>query len=628
MCGIAGIYRYEGMAAGEERAAVRSMMDAIRHRGPDDEGMASFDRLVLGHKRLSIIDLEGGRQPMSNDDGSLCIVLNGEIYNYVELRDELASSGVIFRTNSDTEVLLRLYERYGVAAVEKLNGMFAFAIWDEKKECLVLCRDRLGIKPLYYVRDSGKIAFASEIKAFVKAGLVSPEINKRAFGEYAVLQMGLSDETLFNNVKKLMPGHMMIVEGCETRVNEYWRPDFSVSDNCSVDEAGYVKGLRDLLDDSVRMQIRSDVPVGSHLSGGMDSSAVCSLAAGHLGQNLDTFTGYFSEGGVYDESSYARVVNDVYGFNGHFCNIGHRDAADALEKIAYLMDEPQVGPGIIPQYFVSKCARENVKVVLSGLGGDEMFGGYARYYLIYLEECLKGAINGTLREQDDRYVVSFESMLPNLPMMKEYAPLMKSFWSEGLFDDSAKRYFRLMRRDLGANVFSRDVYSSNVVDDVEERFLSVFRSSGAQSLLNQVLAFDLKVFIPALLQVEDRTSMGASLESRVPLLDHRIVEYSAKMPPKIKWKGGRPKHILKEALKGSMPDKVWSRQDKRGFPTPIAEWFSGPLRGYVTEILGSRKARERGLYNYDALKLESTNPFDRGLWGALSIELWCRQFID
>ncbi|MBN2569767.1 MAG: asparagine synthase (glutamine-hydrolyzing) [Deltaproteobacteria bacterium] len=644
MCGIAGLLRTDGLATDSDRRAVRLMMDALHHRGPDDEGFYSSGPVALGHKRLSIIDLEGGHQPMTTDDGTFTIVLNGEIYNYLELRTELANQGVCFRTQSDTEVLLKLFQREGVTCLEKLNGMFAFAVWNAGDRSLILCRDRIGIKPLYYIVDKERLAFASEIKAFTAAKLVKPELNMTALEDYILLQMSLTDGTFFKGVKKILPGHTLTLKNGSCRIERYWDLDFTVDESAECDESAYVDMLQLLLEDAVRLQVRSDVPVGAHLSGGLDSSAVCCLSSKNIGSSLKTFTGYFSEGGIYDESQYARAVNDTLGTQGFFQEVNCEGIADELERLIYFMDEPQAGPGLVPQYSVSVLAREHVKVVLSGLGGDETFGGYARYYLAYLEECLKGAINETQREHDARFVVSFESLLPSLPLLKEYQPLMRMFWHHGLFEDPAKRYLRLMRRDIGNKYFNichsdperkQRVEGEESLGGAEERFIAMFNASKAKSLLNRMLAFDLTIFIPALLQVEDRTSMAVSLESRVPLLDHRIIELAAKMPPTVKWKGGRPKHVFREAVKNIVPKMIWNRKDKRGFPTPIAEWFNGPLKGYVHEIMTSKRACERGLYDQalfsgsrSRVPDPGSRPFDRSLWGALCVELWHRKFVD
>lgn len=626
MCGITGIYRIDSNVRHDDSDVVRCMMDLLKHRGPDDSGFFSEGQVAFGHRRLSIIDAEGGHQPMVNDDGSICLVLNGEIYNYLELRTELSGLGCHFKTHSDTEVLLKLYERFGISCVERLNGMFAFAIWNSREHKLILCRDRLGIKPLYYCYDGKKLVFASEIKAIVKSGVVASELNRDSFEDYIVLQMSLTEDTLFKGVKKLLPGHILTISNSSPKTEKYWDLDFQLEEGSSEEEDYFSKRLLVLLEDAVRLQIRSDVPVGAHLSGGMDSSAVCVLASCALGGKLKTYTGKFAEGGIYDESSYAREVAKNIGADDFYETIGSSFLAENIEDLIYMMDEPQAGPGLVPQYAVSKLAKKCVKVVLSGLGGDETFGGYARYYLAYLEACLKGAINETQESHDSRFVVSFESMLPNLSLLKEYVPLMKVFWKDGLFEDPAKRYFNLMRRDTNSTLYSNDVYSPDMISRVEDRFLNAFNSSSSGSLLNKMLHFDLKYFIPALLQVEDRTSMAVSLESRVPLLDHRIVEFAAKIPPTIKWKGGRPKHIFKETIRHLVPKTVIDRKDKRGFPTPITEWFNGPLKGFVHEVMTSDRAKNRGIYNFSTPT--SKLPFGRDIWGALCVELWHRRFVD
>jgi asparagine synthase (glutamine-hydrolysing) len=394
-------------------------------------------------------------------------------------------------------------------------------------------------------------------------------------------------------------------------------------------EEYYTEQLLLLLQDAVRLQLRSDVPVGAHLSGGMDSSTVVCLAAPAYGGPFHTFTGGFREGPEYDETRYARAVSEHVRSIHHEIWPSAQEFAEKLPWLIYMMDEPAAGPGLFPQYFVSKLAHENVKVVLGGQGGDEVFGGYARYLVAYLEQCLKGAIYGT--QEQGKYVVTWESIMPNLSLLKQYQPLLQSFWRDGLFEEMDRRYFRMVSRTENLNeLFTGDAWSAASRDRIFGAFQQVFNNPAMKSYFDRMTHFDLKTLLPALLHVEDRTSMSVSLESRVPLLDHRIVELVGHMPPTIRFKGGDTKRVFREAVRHLVPDVIFNRRDKMGFPVPLAEWFRGPLREFVCDILLSTRARQRGFYRMDGVQrlLEKEQKFGRELWGLLSLELWFRAFVD
>jgi asparagine synthase (glutamine-hydrolysing) len=605
------------------------MLEAIAHRGPDGDGIYGEGPALLGHKRLAIIDLESGRQPMSNEDGSIWITFNGEIYNYVELRRELARHHT-FRTQSDTEVILHLYEELGERCLERLNGMFAFAIWDQRQQRLFAARDRIGIKPFYWTQTADVLGFASEPKALLAAGLLNAEPDPQGLEEYLTFQFCMGDRTLFQNIQKLQPGHYLSFRPARDAAPAevcYWNYNYELDFHHT--EEYYREELVAVLQDAIRIQLRSDVPVGAHCSGGIDSSTVVSLAARQYPHQFRTFTGAFREGPQYDESHYARAVSEHVRSEHHEVWPTAKEFVDVMPWLVYMMDEPAAGPGLFPQYCVSKLARQHVKVVLGGQGGDELFGGYARYLVAYLEQALKGAIFGT--GNDPRYVVTWDSIEPSLSMLRQYKPMLQSFWKDGLFDAMDRRYFRLVSRIEDAeSLIAGDVWSPSSAGRMFDSYARVFNDPSTKSYFNKMTNFDLKTLLPALLQVEDRTSMSVSLESRVPLLDHRIAELVTRMPPAMRFKGGDSKRIFRESIQPFIPESVFTRRDKMGFPVPLSEWLRGPIRDFVHDTLLSDRARQRGIYRASGVErlLSSEATFGRQLWGLLSLELWFRAFVD
>jgi asparagine synthase (glutamine-hydrolysing) len=628
MCGIAG-YIFRDRDARVDPAVIKTMTDALAHRGPDGEGDWIAGPVGLGHRRLAIIDLATGAQPMANEDETLWIVCNGEIYNYVELRRDLVRHHT-FRTQSDTEVILHLYEELGERCLERLNGMFAFAIWDDRRQRLFLARDRLGIKPLYWTLAPRHLAFASEIKALLAAGACPAKTNRDALAEYFTFQYTLGDRTLFDGVQRLEPGHYLTFrpfQDVAPSIVRYWDFDYQIDTHHTFEY--FTEHLLSLLEDAVGLQLRSDVPVGAYLSGGIDSSVVACLAAPRSRGTFHVFTGAFDDGPEYDESPYARLVADRVGADYHEIRPTADDFVRLMPELIRLMDEPAAGPGLFPQYCVSRVAARTVKVCLGGQGGDELFGGYARYLVAYLEQCLKGAIYGT--QKGEKYVVTWDAIAPHLPMLREYLPLMQDFWRGGLFEDMDRRYFRLVARDQGLEaLLSAEAWAPADRQACFERFRQVFGGSEAKSYFSRMTHFDAKTLLPALLHVEDRVSMGVGLESRVPLLDHRIAELVTTMPPVMRFQGGRSKHVLREAVAKFVPPAVLNRQDKMGFPVPLGRWIRGPIRDFVCDTLLGPAARRRGLYNAAELeqRLSCTGKFDRTLWGLLCLELWFQAFID
>jgi len=632
MCGILGVMSASLPTAELEQRVTRAL-DSLAHRGPDGDGIHvdATGGVVLGHRRLAIIDPEHGKQPMSTADGAVTVVFNGAIYNYLELRRELIAKGHPLHSHSDTEVLLYAYREWGDACVERFQGMFAFAIWDPSRGQLFCARDRVGIKPFNYFFDGKTLAFASEIKAILATGLVKAESSQAGLQDYLTFQFCLDDKTLFKNIQKLEPGHCMVaqIDGgkLSVQVRQYWDVSYEIDD--THDEAWFVDHLAGLIEDATRMHLRSDVPLGAHLSGGLDSSTVVCLAADLLkGERIKTFTGAFPDGPQFDETGYAKTAAAFVGTDYQEIYIqGGTELPQVLPKLMYYMDEPLAGPGLIPQYYVSKLAAQHVKVVLGGQGGDELFIGYARYLVAYLEKCLSGAIYETAHQS--KYAVTLESIVPNLPLLQTYKPMLQGLWKDGLFDTPDRRYFKLVDRSEGmSDLFSPALFEGGYSSF--ESFQRIFNREGLGSMINQMTYFDLKGSLPALLHVEDRTSMAASIESRVPLLDHRIVEFMARIPPNIKFAGGRMKHLFKEAVRNTVPSEIFERKDKMGFPTPLAQWTKGVAREFVRDILLSDRVRQRGIYNVAAIEraIDSEREFGRVVWGLLCLELWHRVYID
>lgn len=628
MCGLIGSVASD-LPAPEQR---RTALDRIASRGPDGEGQFedATAGVWLGHRRLAIIDPEAGQQPMCDAGERLHLVFNGCIYNFEALGRRLRGMGYRFRTHSDTEVILAAYQAFGAECVDHLQGMFAFAIWDSVSAELFCARDPIGIKPLYFSRSRNGFLFASEIKALLPLRDETPRLHAEALQDYLFMQAYLGNSTLLEGVERLPPGHCMTVRkrGTMVEIHRYWDLDFGAETVTDPDRA--VDQLRVRLMDAVSSQLRSDVPLGYHLSGGLDSSSVVCLARQclHDGERPQLFTGAFDEGSAYDERAFARHVAGQVGAACHEVVPTVTDFVEHLPRILWHLDEPAAGPGVIPQYFVAREASRHVKVVLGGQGGDELFSGYARHLVAYLEECLNGALDATA--DDGIHAVTLAQIAPGLASLREYKPLIRSAWRDGLFDGQSGAYFRLLDRShSGADLFDKAAFGR--VESARERFGAVFNGSKARSLLNRMMYFDFKVLLPALLQVEDRTSMAWGLESRVPLLDRGLVEWCASISPRTRFAGGELKHLLRRAVAHIVPERIVRRRDKMGFPVPLDRWLQDSrARALVLDILSSRCCRERGLLSPASLErvLDGEMPHGRTLWGALSLELWCRMYLD
>ncbi|MGQ9628948.1 MAG: asparagine synthase (glutamine-hydrolyzing) [bacterium] len=589
MCGICGVFNFDP-DRGVDPNLLRRMTAVLHHRGPDDEGYYINGNIGLGHKRLSIIDLSGGHQPMSNEDDTVWIAYNGELYNYLELKDVLIKRGHRFKTRSDTEVIIHAYEEWGEGCVERFNGMFAFAVWDDGVKKLFIARDHLGIKPLYYARIGERLLFASEIKSILQDPTVPRVVDREAVAEYFTFQNLLDDKTFFDSIKILPAGHILSCSGEGLRIQRYWDIEF-VEDEDGPEEM-YIEGFLEIFEDSVRRQmLTSDVPVATYSSGGMDSGSITLIASKVVGGRVKSFTCGFEEDEEYDERRYADIIAAEAGTEHHDFTPKVEEFVEIFPDLVWHLDEPRVGSSY-PPYFVARLASQHVKVILAGQGGDELFAGYPRHL-----SCSK------LWDEDEFRRKCYESFIY-------------------LFLDEPRR--RLFSPDFVESVREYSPYES---------FLSILRATNARHPLNRVLYVDLKTYLHGLLVVEDKISMAHSLETRVPFLDIRLVEFANRIPPKYKLKGDTLKYITRTAMGRFLPPAI-TKRPKMGFWAPDAYWFKGDMRDMVYELLLGFRARGRGYFDYDFIgqivdrHMKSERNYSCRIWSLLNFELWHRLFID
>jgi asparagine synthase (glutamine-hydrolysing) len=631
MCGIFAIIKRIPASKDTLYSDINDGLLSIQHRGPDGSNIWMSPELTVGfgHVRLAIVDLSTGGQPMSLEDGTT-IIFNGEIYNYIELRRELGANS--FLTESDTEVILRAYKRWGQDCVNHLRGMFAFLIWDASTRQVFYARDRFGIKPLYwYEHPNGDVYFASEIKALIPF-MPQRQVSSSALSDYFSFQFCLGDKTLIDGVKQVLPAHCgFLAGGKPLNMRQYWEVHYDL-DFYHTDRF-FIDNIQNLADESSMYHMRSDVEVGAYVSGGVDSSLLAILASKYKSNDaaFKIFNGKFLDGDGFDESKYAQDVAREHGMELHVASITEQDFVDSISKVIYHLDSPVAGPGAFPQYMVSKLASQHLKVVIGGQGGDEIFGGYARYLIAYFEQCIQAGIDGTLH--NGNFVVSYESIIPNLTTLSTYKPLMKEFWSNGLFEPKDRRYFRLINR---ANTIEPMLAPGTIHrEEAFEEFRKIFwgENVGKESYFDLMTHFDFKTLLPALLQVEDRMSMAHGLESRVPFLDHPLVEFSATAPANVKFLNGELKRWLREAFSTKLPRSISQRKDKMGFPVPLNLWLKkgGKARDFIGDTFSSNQALNRP-YLAKSLSLDqildSQSVYGRNLWALLSLELWHQQFVD
>ncbi len=617
MCGIVGIVRWDRAPVLENE--IRSMCGAMVHRGPDEEGVYLGSGVGLGMRRLSIIDLDNGQQPICNEDGSVWIVFNGEIYNYRELRRELEQKGHTFRTASDTETIVHLYEDLGPRCVDRLRGMFAFAIWDIPARRLTLARDRLGIKPLYYTQRDGVLVFASELKPILQLPHVERKVSWEAASHLFTSLATPSSQSIVEGVHKLEPGRIATATGGrDLRIERYWDVEFAPNTHATEDEL--VEQLRELLVESVTLHQVSDVPIGAFLSGGIDSSAVVATMAGLVPDRVKTFSIGFAEAG-FDELRYAREVAAKFGTD-HYDLVLEPDAVQIVEDLTWYLDEPFGDTSAIPTYMVSKLAAEHVKVVLSGDGGDELFAGYEKYVVEGRERRFDKVPAG-LR----RVAGAVGHAMPEGMRGRRFL--------QHLALDGPARYLdasTLFRTEQMRKLFQDDAFEQVSRHNPLADSLASFESDSTD-WLGAIQYRDLQSYLPLdILTKVDRMTMAHSIEARPPLLDHKLVEFAATIPADIRMRGGTTKYLLKRAMRGILPDGIIDRP-KHGFAVPLAHWFRGKLSGFARDLLLSASCRQRGFFNgrYIESLLQQNDrgrDLDLQLWTILSFELWCRRFLD
>ncbi|HEU4874101.1 MAG TPA: asparagine synthase (glutamine-hydrolyzing) [Pyrinomonadaceae bacterium] len=623
MCGITGFVRADkGQVAGTADLIGR-MCQAIVHRGPDDHGVMIKNGAVLGMRRLSIIDLAGGHQPISGEDGSVTIVYNGEVYNFRELHTLLKSHGHTFQTHSDTEAIVHAYEEFGPACVDHLRGMFAFAIWDDRNQKLFIARDRAGKKPLYYtLTDRGTFVFGSELKSLLVHPEVKRNINLEAVDAYLTLGYVPDPQCIFRDIYKLPPGHHLTFSDNRVVIQKYWDFDFSPDPSMTTEDC--VSGLRELLDEAVRLRLVSDVPLGAFLSGGIDSSTVVGLMARHMGQPVKTFSIGFHEDS-YNELKYARLTAQKFGTDHHEFFVTP-DICDVVDDLVQQLDEPFADPSSIPTYMVSKLAREHVKVVLSGDGGDELFAGYTRY-----------VIDRKRRGFSLLPSVIREGIMQPLSAKLPHGTLGRNYLHNVALDpihrylDSVSVFSGLNRQLLYTDDFKKQL-------GTDGGSLAEFRAYAAQvktgEPLDQLLFIDSKTYLPGdILTKVDRMSMAVSLEARVPLLDHKLIEFVMRIPSSMKMAGTETKYIFKKAVEDLVPQEILNRP-KQGFGMPIEQWINEQLKDRIRDTLHGFRARQRDYVNPDYVNL-LLEEHERGrrnhsyaLWGLFMLELWHRTFVD
>lgn len=621
MCGITGIYNFRSNAS-VNRLAVECMTRILAHRGPDDEGLYFDGALGLGHKRLSILDLsERGHQPMITPDRRFVITYNGEIYNYLELRKDLEANGYFFRTNTDTEVILALYLQEGIECLNRLNGMFAFAIWDSVNRSLLLARDRVGIKPLYYAETSDGVVFSSEIKALFYSQQVSPKVNVPLINTYLTFGYVPEEETLFEGIRKLLPGYCLWITSKGIKSIQYW--DLKYAPNFRRSPRETAEQLRELLLDAVRIHMRSDVPVGVFLSGGLDSSSTVALLTETGFHNIKTFSVAYKEGAQYDETHYARLVAEHFKTDHHVLYVDPSHFLTFIPSYVWHMDEPVTEAAAISLYFIAKQLREHVKVALSGEGADELFAGYDIYrYMQWIEVYRK---------------------LPEVLRLRLLEPILSTIGSEKI-----KKYLWLARKPLEERyrgvslhddrykniLYTDDFWAVIVANPNYNPLAKYFTKTRKFDILTRMLYCDLKTWlVDDLLIKADKMTMANSVELRVPFLDYRIIEYAATIPSNMKLRGGNVKWILKSAMKDQLPKEILTR-GKLGFPTPLALMFQKNLSDYLCDLLLSQRCLSRSYFKRQAVErlieehIEKKKDHHRILWQLVVLEEWHRQFID
>lgn len=632
MCGINGIaYAEKGRTVDPD--LLSRMRDVQRHRGPDDAGSFIDGNVGLGHRRLSIVDVKLGHQPMLNEAGTSAIVYNGEVYNHADHRQELIDKGYKYKTRSDTETILYLYEEFGAECVHKLRGMFSFAVWNKAKRELFIARDRLGVKPLYYFHAAdGSLYFASEIKAILESGALKPELNYGGLSDYLANHATSGDETLFTGIKRLPAGHTLAWKDGQIDIVRYWDLSFGPKLNGEGgSETDRVAEWMSIFEESVRLRLMADVPLGMFLSGGIDSSAIAAVMSRLVSEPIKTFSVAFAEREA-NELEYAQVAAEAFGTDHHEIVVSPKEFFDSLPELIWHEDEPIAHPSSVALNFVSRLASEHVKVVLTGEGSDESLAGYGRYAKTLLNLKYGKTYQRVAPQFAREFVADRIGALPIDSKIRH--KLRKSFlFVEPTIEDIYFDNFAVFSRRMQAEILTPETMEriGDHIDPYAE-MSRLFKTAVSDSLLDRMLYADTKTYLHELLMKQDQMSMAASIESRVPFLDHKLMEYSARLPDGAKLRGQVTKLVLRRAMKGVLPEKILNRS-KMGFPVPFGKWLRGEYKNLIDEVILSERAISRGIFVPDEVRkiadrhLKGEDHSER-LWSLLNFELWQRRFID
>ena len=605
--------------------------DLLAHRGPDERGTVLCGNVFLGMRRLSIIDLSGGQQPIWNEDQTRCVVFNGELYNFLDLKPELESKGHLFRTRSDTEIVLHAYEEWGPDCLRRFNGMFAFAVWDQRLRRLFLARDRIGEKPLYYYQDGKRLIFGSEIKAILADPVVQRRLNPRGLVNYLTFGHAIAPETIYQNIYKLLPAHYLVAQNGDIRTVQYWQVGIEpqLTPGSTLSEVELVKKLQLLLEDSVRRRMVADVPVGAFLSGGIDSSAIVALMKRNANGPIKTFSLGFNIGGAYNELSDARLVAKYLGTKHYELHVEHVDLIQTLQKLIYHYDEPFADPAGFPVYLLSRFAREHVKVVLSGDGGDELFGGYRRY-----------AVDRFAPLYQRFPTILTRKLLPELTGKLSRLRRTKSVFRTLGLPDPACRYaswLTIFSPEMQAELLKFELQQAVSGYDptgTHQGYYHALNGATANDHLNRMMYVDCKtLLVDGYMEKLDKTTMACGLEARVPLLDYRLVELAFQIPGRLKIRRGSSKRILKQAVHDLIPSRVLHKP-KHGFAVPLDPWFRAEFKDFLFEVLLDKRTLQRGYFNGDFIErlwrehLHGREVRDAHLWVLLNFELWHRAYLE
>jgi asparagine synthase (glutamine-hydrolysing) len=620
MCGICGFINNQ-QSVENEPTLLKKMCEVMIHRGPDEDGYYLKNNVALGHRRLSIIDLSSGSQPMSNDNKSIWIVFNGEIYNFPEIKKALVNKGFSFKTRSDTEVIIKAYEAYGIDLLQHLNGMYAFAIWDENKKRLMLARDRMGKKPLYYYVSKQQFIFASELKAILLHPEVRRDINIEAVDKYFSLGYVPSPLTIFSDISKLRPAHYLLYQDGRVNIEQYWDVQYGQNGNPR-SEDDYIDELEEILQKAIKRRLISDVPLGAFLSGGLDSSAVVALMSKISNEPVKTFTIGFSEQ-TYSEVNDAKCVADKFHTDHQEFTV-ETNAIELLPKLIWHFDEPFADSSAVPTFYVSKMAREHVTVILSGDGGDELFAGYWRY--IWQDKFNKfKKIPRYLREQ---LLGKFAQSLPFNAKGKNY--LLEISQLEKKQNLELLQIYPYIKSDIYSHEFKTELKHF----DHAESLIHYWENMPVSPQLSRMQYFDTKMYLPEDILVKvDRMSMANSLETRAPLLDYHLVEFAAKIPAELQMKDGKGKYIFRKMASRILPAQILTKK-KQGFAIPANEWFKTDLYDYAYDLLSTDRFRNRGYFNQKNVELmlrehrRGRRDYSNWIWTLIIFELWYQTFLD